>query len=245
MLTLICPKCGKEKNKDVFMNNVCMQCYLSEKDFVTLKRPEFTLCKSCFRIRSKNKWISFSEDELESMVEDNLKIEFPEYKIQDIQLDFYKNKVKAVVVIEGKLDEHIVEQKREFVISLKMQNCDDCYKTMSDFFQSILQVRYDDEAKEKYAKVFGKKEPLVFMTDLMRNVIKERRKKGDFLAYVYKVTETKHGFDMQIGSKQQAMEFLKEIKQLFYYERKESNSLVGIDQRGKEKLRHTFLIRLK
>jgi NMD protein affecting ribosome stability and mRNA decay len=245
MLTLICPKCGKEKKREQFIDNICNECYFGNKNIAELKTTEMTICKNCARKKHKFQWQAFSEDEIADFIKENLKVDLPEYSIEDIDIEFYKNKIKVIVKIKGKIGKQSLTATQEFNISLRYQYCEDCYKTISDFYKAIVQIRFSEEEIEKYKEKLGKKSMNDFILKLMDKTVKEQRRDGDYLANVQKIEKTKNGFDMYIGSKTQAVTFMREIKQHFDYERKDSKSLIGMDKTGKEKLRYTFLIRLK
>jgi len=245
MLTLICPKCGKEKNKDLFIESVCRDCYLNKKQIIDLKVKEITLCKKCGREKRKFMWQSVGEDEIQQYLEENLKIDLPEYEINSIDLDFYKNKIIATVTVSGIVNNQKITSQESFNIALNSQYCDDCYKSISDYYQATIQVRYDNTTLERYKEELGKKSLSSYIIRMMENVIKEQRKEGDFLANIQKIEETKNGFNIYIGSKQQAIEFIKAMKPIFQYDRKDSSSLIGQDKTGKGKVRYTYLLRLK
>lgn len=243
MLTLMCPKCGKEKNKDSFTGKVCSDCYMDKRKIIELKIREISLCKKCGREKNKFKWASFSEDEVIDKIAENIKVDLDEYELQDIELDFYKNKIVANVSVKGKLNGKSIASREEFNLPLTYQYCEDCYKSISDYFVATVQIRYD-HPDEYYIEILGKKTLNEYLLKLMNSVIKEQRKEGDFLANVQKVEVVKNGLDIYVGSKRQALEFIKAIKPIFRYERKDSTSLIGMDKRGKEKIRYTFLVRL-
>jgi len=245
MLTLICPKCGKEKDKDQFIATVCAECSFSIKDIASLKTTELTICKGCGRVRYKNKWDLFSEDDLKKIVEENIKVSLQEYEIKDIITEFYKDKIKIIVKINGKAENYKIETVKEFNIALKTIYCDDCYKNMSDYFIATIQIRYTKTEEEKYKPVIGNYNMADYFVRVIQNAVKDLRKTGDFSAHIQKIEQDKNGINIMVGSKMQAVSFIKSIKPTFEYTRKDTKSMVGIDKKGHEKLRYTYLIRLK
>jgi NMD protein affecting ribosome stability and mRNA decay len=245
MLTLICPKCGTEVEKEKLIAGLCTNCYFKGKEIVTLKLEELKLCKSCGRTKLKYKWIAFSEDEIEKIIKDALKVDADEYKIKDIDIKFIKKQLKVRIDLEIKIDNNTIPLHKEYIIKLEGLYCDDCYKTISDFFNVVLQIRYSEEAENKYKKIHKITDFKTYILNIVKTSIKDSRKNGDFLAAMQKTEDTKNGFDIYLASKQLGMEILRNIKAKFLIEQKTSLKLVGIDNKKREKIRYTYLVRLK
>jgi len=235
--TLICPKCGKEKPKTEFIDSVCLDCFFKNREFVNLKKNKLQICKGCGRLFYKNKWQVFSLDDLKEIVEENLKVDFDNYDLEDIFFDIYPEMITANIKIKGTIGNHSVESNRKLNISLTRQYCEDCYKSLSNYFQATLQIRFSKD-DEKYKTI--KKDIL----KILNSIVKEERKKGDFLAFVEKIADVKNGFDIYLGSKTLAFAVIRVLKSKYTYERKDSTTLIGMDKKGKNKIRYTYLIRL-
>ncbi len=229
MLTLICPKCGKEKKIDDFSGKICSKCFMGESNLIDMKSKDITLCKSCARIRTKSNWQPFYEDELKNMIVDNLKTKLEDYNVKNVQTQFVKDKIRFDVDVEGILNNKKYRAVSTFIIKPQYIMCEDCYKNMSDYFQSIVQIRYEKETleREEYKQSLGKKTIEQFCVDLMQKIVKDLRKDGDYTANIQKVENTKNGFNMYVGSKSQAIKFITSFKQFFRLERKESSKLMG------------------
>jgi NMD protein affecting ribosome stability and mRNA decay len=228
MQTLICPSCGLEKNKNLFVGQICKACFYKEKAKFEVVMRDIIICRSCARLKVGFSWKAFAEEVFEELIKSNIKSNL-EYQIKDLDLTFLKSKLIANVTI--KVGKDVLEDTFTFVP--KYQYCSDCYKKMSDFFEAVVQLRGFGNTKQTQ-KEFLK---------MLDKIKKEELKKGNFGAYLQKQEIEGEGIDYYLGSKHLAISFIREIKDQYNVDKKESFKLVGILPGGKDKVRTTYLIR--
>jgi len=228
MQTLICPSCGLEKNKNLFVGQICKDCHYKEKARFEVILKDVIICKSCARLKFGFSWKPFAEDVFEDLIKSNIKSNL-DYKLKNLDVTILKNKIIASLDIQvGKDLLH-----DDFTFVPKYQYCSDCYKKMSDFFQAVIQLRGFGNSKQTQ-KEFLK---------LLEKVKKEELKKGNFGAYMQKQEIEGEGIDYYLGSKHLAISFIREIKDHYDVDKKESFKLVGLLPGGKDKVRTTFLVK--
>lgn len=230
MQTLICPNCGKETKKIDFIENVCKSCYYQDKKLFNIKMKDVFVCKSCGRLKTDFFWHPFSEDTLEKLILDKIKSDY-DLKVNKFDITYFKKKMQ--IDLEFNIGKERFEDS--VVITPKYQYCSDCYKKISDYFQTTVQVRgfdFDFNTEKEFKK-------------FLKIAEKEELKKGNFGSYLQKSEKVNNGKDYLFGSKNVGQSFIKEIKNKYDIEVKQSFKLVGMLPGGKEKIRNTFLVRKK
>ncbi len=230
MRTLICPSCGLERDYSEFIEGVCKSCYYKDKSKFEIRVKDILICKSCGRMKVENFWKPFSEDSLIDYFKDNIKSNY-NFELIDLNLTFYRKKFK--VLVKYSIDSIVSEDTVSF--TPKYQYCVDCYKKISDFFDSLIQIRGFQNIKDINKK----------MIKCLDEAKKNELKKGNFTAFLQKMEDVNGGLDLYLGSKTLAQALLREIKDRYNVEIKTSYKIVGILQGGKNKVRTTFLVRLK
>jgi len=230
MLTLICPKCGLEKNKNTFIDNICKDCYYHENAKFEVNMKDVFICKSCARMKFSFVWKPFSEDSFQSLIEPAIKSNL-DFKLKNMDVLFLKKKI--IIDLDLQVAKELFHHR--YTIVPKFQYCMDCYKKVSDYFESLVQLR--DFGNEKHI-------PKEFLKYLDK-AKKEELKKGNYGAYLQKQEVVNNGIDYYLGSKNLALAFIKEIKEHYPVEKKDSYKLVGLLPGGKEKIRTTHLVRKK
>ncbi len=231
MQTLICPSCGLERNKNLFIGNICKNCYYKTDAKFDINLKEIILCKSCGRLKSEFFWKAFAEETFEEVIKMNIKANF-EYTIKNFDLIFYKNKITAKMEISsGKAKKDCFDYKITF--TPKLQFCPECYKKVADFFEALVQLRGFGSGKDTH-KTFLK---------ILDKAIKEELRKGNYGAFVQKFELVNNGIDYYLGSKQLAQSFIRGIKDQYNVDKKDSFKLVGLLPGGKDKVRYTYLVR--
>lgn len=228
MQTLICPACGLEKNKNLFVGRICKSCFYKEKAEFQVVLKDIIICRSCARLKIGFSWKAFSEDIFDDLITDNIKSNL-EYKVKNLDITFLKSKIMASMDI--KVGKDLLHEKFTFVP--KYQYCSDCYKKMSDFFQAVVQLRGFGNSKQTQKEFLR----------MLDKVKKDELKKGNFGAYLQKQELEGDGIDYYLGAKHLAISFIREIKEHYDIDKKDSFKLVGILPGGKDKIRSTYLIR--
>lgn len=230
MQTLICPNCGKETKKIDFVENICKSCFYQDKKLFDIKLKDVFVCKSCGRLKTDFFWHPFSEDTLEKLILDKLKSDY-DLELKKFDITYFKKKIQV--------DLDFVINKEQFkdmvIISPKYQYCSDCYKKISDYFQTTVQVRgfkFDANTEKQFKKI-------------QKLAEKDELKKGNFGSFLQKSENVNNGKDYYFGSKGVGQAFIREIKARYDVEVKQSFKLVGMLPGGKEKIRNTFLVRKK
>ncbi len=225
-----CPKCGKETN--LFIDKICADCFLSGKKIFTVRKPNISQCKQCHRLFISGEEKHFDQQIIAENIADNIDFieELDQPKVfveieQKTDLDYV-----AEVKVEGFLTDQLVEQKKIINFALREVNCDACMKLSSDYREAILQVRSEDKS--------NKPQILELVEDLLKT-----EKLKDPLSGSSKIIELKYGYDFWIGSKKAAVKVSRYLEKLYKTKMVVSKKLIGEDDQGKRKYRHTFCIK--
>lgn len=228
MQTLICPSCGLEKNKNLFIDNICKACYYKDKAKFSVKIDDIIICKSCGRLKQGFVWKPFAEDSFKGIIESNIKTNF-DYRVKSIDINFFRSKLEVDILFSA--GKEIFEELLTF--SPKYQYCQDCYKKISDYFECEVQIRDFGNNRDVHNE---------FMK-MLNKAAKEELKKGNYGAYLQKFEQVNNGINYYLGSKSLGQAFVREIKEKYDIDKKDSFKLVGILPGGRDKIRTTFLIR--
>jgi len=225
-----CPKCGKETN--LLIGKICLDCFLKNNKLFSIEKINITQCKHCQKLLSMGKWIDFNDEILAQNVASNVKIipEIEEPKIF-VEIQSYPElNYEALVQIKGIINNTIVEKEDSIKFQIKETTCDSCMKLNSNYREAILQLR--SEKKENEDSMF----------QIAKNLLDMERSK-DSLSGTSKILKINHGYDLQIGSKKAAIKIARHLAKLYNTKIVVSKKLIGEDEQGKRKYRHTFCVR--
>ncbi len=227
-----CPKCGKETNQ--LIDSLCVDCFLKGKEIFNVDKVSVLMCKHCKKIFSGNKEISFSEEIIAEIVASKIKI-IPELEKPKIFVELQKRTeldYEALIKVKGFLGNQLIEKEKIVQFRIKETTCDSCMKLNADYREAILQLRASNQ-KDALA-----------MFQLANNLLDKDRSK-DSLAGTSKVIELKNGFDLWVGSKKAAAKVSRYLSKLYKVKIITSKKLIGEEDSGERKYRHTFCIKIK
>lgn len=225
-----CPKCGKET--DLFIGKICKECFLKNNKLFSVKKINITQCKHCERLLSAGKWVDFSEDEIANEVASKVKI-LPGLNDPKIfvELQPLPNKnYEALIKIDGLLNNFLIEEEMACKFQLKETTCDACMKLNSDYREAIIQIRSKKEENENS------------MLELAINLLNTEKSKDD-LSGTSRIEKVKNGYDLWVGSKKSAAKVVRSLSKFYGTRTIASKKLIGEDEQGKRKYRHTFCVR--
>ncbi|MFH1586680.1 MAG: NMD3-related protein [Candidatus Diapherotrites archaeon] len=234
MNTRFCPKCGSEKGP--FVKGFCTECFLKDNDLVKIDTEmEVERCVKCAKINLKGVWKEDSAENIEQWLAGKVKLkEITDEKITVI-LDPEEGYTNAKVIISGELRGEAIRLEKEIKLKFKDTQCLNCSKLSGDYYEAIIQMRFDGKMAEGKAGEFE---------SMLAKILGERSK-TDGLATVVNVTHLKTGADFLIGSKKAAKNAAEKIAKKFNTKVISSYTLIGVDKTGKEKIRHTHCVRVK
>jgi nonsense-mediated mRNA decay protein 3 len=242
-----CPVCGKAT--DELVDNFCKDCFLKERDPVTLpERMETRICRGCLKHQRQGRWTYLSGD-FEEVIERAASREvMKSLKTRDLQ----KPEVEVLVghgketspttvsvpvelKVSGVLKGVEVSAEVETTVVVRAELCPNCARQSGSYYEAVIQIRgpggagVDPGILEKIKEAidlmvdgYGQEDPRGFITD---------------------IKELKEGVDYYLGSKKMARKIVRNLKTSYGGEMKETASLVG-QRDGKGLYRSTILLRL-
>ncbi|MDD4251129.1 MAG: 60S ribosomal export protein NMD3 [Candidatus ainarchaeum sp.] len=226
-----CPKCGDET--DIFVENICVNCFLKKNNLFNVERVKVYFCKHCKKLLLNNKWTDFSDESIAQEVASQVKI-VPKLDSPKIFVELEKKSIldySANIKVEGFLANQLVEKSMFINFQLRETTCDSCMKLNASYREAILQLR----AKTK-------RDASALLEVAQNFLIKEREK--DSLSGTSKLSELKNGYDLWIGSKKATSKVSRELSRLYKVRPIVSKKLIGEDDNGERKYRHTFCIKI-
>ncbi|MBN2127762.1 MAG: 60S ribosomal export protein NMD3 [Candidatus Diapherotrites archaeon] len=231
-----CPKCGKDSG--TFIQGFCSDCFIQDHELVSLPEViELEYCSRCNHIKAGHKWVELTDDKLREIIASKLKSK--EAVIEWSRINFLEELTEgkriAVVTIKGKINDSELEFDKKTSIELKKTICDSCMKSVSNYYECTLQIRFDENPSNKQRRAV--------MDEL--NEFLDARLAKDALSKITGMQDDKKGFDVLIGSKTAGKESALYLAKKFNSKVISSDSLVGLKSNGKPKKRLTFCIRPK
>ncbi|MFH1447715.1 MAG: NMD3-related protein [Candidatus Micrarchaeota archaeon] len=206
----LCPKCGSLSSQKKFIGVFCVDCHPSR---LNLKYPQISdipLCKSCGRVKARG-WTEKNMKNIESFILSKCKGKFSEVRL------LLEPKPQIVFVIE--VDNSSIRISKDIEIRYRECLCPECTRTVSGYYEAIIQLRGDRGTIEKF----------------QNRLLKKLERKTS----VPKIEEPKEGIDIYVVSKEKTLEVLSDFGKKF----KTSNKLFGVKD-GQRVYRTTFCVRL-
>jgi nonsense-mediated mRNA decay protein 3 len=227
-----CPKCGKETDK--LVGKVCVDCFLKNKELFEVEKIQISGCKYCGRLFISGNEFDYDEEVIAEEVAHKTKIsnELEQAKVF-VELEKHAERdYLALVKVQGILAGKIIEQEKVVNFQIRSISCESCMKLNANYREAIIQLRARNERD------------IEAMFKLTQNLL-EREKAKDSLSGSSKIVELKTGFDFWIGSKKAAAKISRELARIYHVKLKVSKKLIGEEQTGQRKYRHTFCIKLE
>ncbi len=232
----LCNKCGK---KEIFLDDLCKECYLNKNPLlISFKPVKILVCFCCHKYFYKGKWVSFRklDDSIKNILQtrivfnDNANISsfkiiprIPKHKESpNLKLDV-ESLLTVFGIYHGKKrpikEEYILNSKLIFVL------CPRCSRHKSGYFEGILQLRDIDKEVIDYAV----------------NEAKKQKQRGIFIT---KKLGVKNGFDIYLTKRGYIHELARELLNRFGGETKMGRKLFSRDkQRSRDIYRVNVLFR--
>lgn len=227
-----CPNCGST-NKP-FVRNFCADCFIQLNKLIGFPSAlELMQCRACKKLLLNGKWLAFSLEHLANWAKSKIKVK----ELENVRFALEPREEEGIVWIEGKalgeIAETLVEKPVLIEIKLRSSLCQDCSKLSANYYEAVLQLRFESIPKKKWGLVLEAAKQLV-----------ETQFHSDSLAQITNIVALKNGFDAYIGSKRAGKMVSEKIAQKFGGTITRSFSLAGVDKSGKTKKRFTFLVRI-
>lgn len=183
----ICPRCGATSDRKKFIGAFCEDCFAERIKIEIPRSITYQLCKTCGRIRT-DKWEHLSKRALEKPVLKEIKGKYT--NVRFIFPDSGDGTASAVFLVQA--GDSFVEIPKQFGLVQKKTQCEDCSRSSSGYFESIIQLRGDEKRVAK----------------LKDSLVRSLQRK----TFVSRIEEQKHGgFDLYIGSNKETLALIEEL----------------------------------
>jgi nonsense-mediated mRNA decay protein 3 len=229
-----CPKCGAT-NK-TFVENFCIDCYLHDHTLVDIPaKIELPYCAHCKKVFLKGKWTEPSEAHLELFLKSKVKIKDLYQTAISASFVFDEMKALATLTVSGVLNESVIDIVKAIELQFKKNTCDACSRVSGGYFEAILQIRLQENArKDALDDAFKEVSTLLILQE-----------KKEPLSRIVNLERSKQGIDVYIGSKHAAKVIAEKIAARHNSKTVTSYTLHGLDRTGNEVHRFTYCVRVK
>jgi nonsense-mediated mRNA decay protein 3 len=233
---MFCVECGKEK--PIFKNGVCIDCYLKTHRFT--QGPQYidiTVCPQCDSFKVKNTWVPDDfETVLRRCIRDTFRIskELTNVKISLEYTPHSKHNL-CTVTISGCVDDHEITENHQVIIRENKTICNICSRRFGGYYEAILQIR---RGKQKLLK--KEREQLQVTVE---HLVEQLRNKGNRGLFITDIGLEHSGIDVYLSEKGAAQTIAKKIHDQYGGEIKQSSKNIGMKD-GRQVYRMTYRIRL-
>lgn len=233
---MFCVKCGSEKE---LCESLCGMCYAGEHTPVKLPlQIEITTCAHCLSRKVGNRWEDYGDLEglIEQVVMSSLLVD-SNLSIHDVEIVHRKDdefRSTITVTVTGDVIGYETSGTATTTVYLKRGVCRRCSRIAGRYFESILQVRGEDE------NIGGRvKEAICRLVhgEIDRSSLKDRT------SFITKEELIHTGIDFYLGRSSDGRNIAKLIAGRYSGRVKESTSQVGRKD-GKDSYRMTYLVRI-
>lgn len=230
-----CVNCGKETSS--LIRGLCSECFLKKNEVLSMpKSIKVEVDKRSGRLHIGREWVEGSHENYGLIVERELlkaakragiPVNDVAVTLEETQTGFSAS-VSFSAVIEGVE----VNAVKSVELLAKPAISDASMKLSSNYHEAIIQVRFKEKASDALQR------------EKLREVLSllAAEKKRNELAEAVDIKHEHFGYDVYVGSakgaKSVARKMEKKGAELTY-----SNKLIGVNQSGKHKFRHTFCLR--
>lgn len=227
-----CPKCGNVEEN--FVNGVCVNCTIENQPLVYFPKPvDIPTCKFCSKVHYQTKWLPFSPDMLNQMIQSQARSKLVDKFEVKADLVEEEKVWNGILVAKAELGGQAVIQETPIEIKKTITVCDSCMKLKSDYFEATVQIRF--EGKLDYKRIHNEVQKAIqFLI---------AGQKEDALSVLVSTKQDKHGIDLIIGSKKAGRDLADFLARESGIPVVATSSLIGL-LNGKPKKRFTFCVRL-
>ena len=212
-----CPKCGKKTEE--LINGFCPVCAETKKDSMPAS-IKVHYC-NCTRIREKGRWVQYNniDEAIRSIIKNCAKIKHIEIEYPSV---LFSGKVTLPVTIKSH-DNHIIN------IIFIQQCCDVCSRKSGNYYEGNIQIRGN----------------LIKAEDIKDYILEKTEQYKDKYenCFLLDIGSSKHGFDMKFGSGKAIKKIIREMKNNFNINIKETFEMYGLKD-GNHLSRKTIAIRI-
>ncbi|MGC8648881.1 MAG: NMD3-related protein [Candidatus Micrarchaeia archaeon] len=205
--------CNNSSDNIRFIGEFCEECIIKNIKKNIPKELKIEFCKRCSRLKIGGE---YKEDNNRNLAEAIL-IALNNKNYEKIKINTL-NKNIVDVDITYKVDDDFVTFDNTFEIKKIHQICQECYRKSSGYYEALVQLRGNKEKVQAIAQKFNR-----FITN-----------KG---AFISKIDEFEHGFDIYVSDKLITKSFFPAYK----LKPKSSYTLYGI-KNGRKIYRNTYLL---
>ncbi|MDO8537497.1 MAG: NMD3-related protein [archaeon] len=229
-----CPNCGKATKK--LFKAFCEDCFLKFNEVLSVpKEIVIETCKQCMRIKFKGKMFAQSKELIEELLESLSKIKQLQKPVLSFNISPNDDGTSiAEVSVSGLIDGEELKTKKETLLKPHLFTCDDCMKLSSNYYEAIMQIRFD--------KTFSETKQIQLMKDI--NKFLKALQETDQLSGIVKQGKVPGGIDLHVGSKRAGKIVSEKIARQFKSKVFPTYTLVGLNKKGKRYYRSTFLVRI-
>lgn len=232
----LCTKCGK---KEVFLDDLCKECYLNKNPLlISFKPVKILICFFCRKYFSKGKWTGFRklEDVVKDIVQKRLVFNddarINSFKLRPVIPKYtegpnVKVNIETEITVFGAYPGKKTVVKDEYILPVKVIFilCPRCSRHKGGYFEGVLQLRDVDEEVIDYA-------------------VDEARKQNQRGIFITKKLKVRNGFDIYLTKRGYIHELARELLNKFGGETKASKKLFSRDkQRSRDIYRINVLFR--
>jgi nonsense-mediated mRNA decay protein 3 len=230
-----CAKCGKETS--ALIKGVCSDCYLEKRELFSLEKPTFSVCKTCGKFISHNKWFPLNESTISTDMMKRIRYDHelvdPKPFVEVNQMvDSEVLSFEVVVKVQGFIEGVLVEEEKEFILRVKPTTCDACMKLNANYREAVVQIRAPKtDAKKIYDAALA---------------MLGKEHVNNSLSGTSKVIDIPQGYDLWIGDKKVATKMVRQLSKTFDLEIISSKKIIGEEGgRGNFIYRFTFCLKKK
>jgi nonsense-mediated mRNA decay protein 3 len=179
----ICPHCGEDDSKKVFVGDICFECTLKQKSDALPTGLKITVCTKCSKMLWEGKFIDYDEKKIVAKMEKM----FQKSGFELSEYDWDSQVAKVILRISKE------SQDFEYSFPLKVQKvcCPSCSKQAGNYFEAIIQLRGDSKKVEENKK----------------KIVKRLQKDS----FIQDIRPAHSGFDIYVGYKKGVPEAIKGV----------------------------------
>jgi len=216
----MCPKCGALDTQKEFEGSFCADCFAQDTTlFGKIKTPELRVCQTCKRAFFNGKWKELTEESLSKWMKEKIDTKRP---LQSMTASWHRvnNGLMVKATLAFTVASRKVERKAQFLLRVHQTCCDQCRKRSGGYHEAIIQLRGEN-------------------MDHIRRLAVRLTKLINEESFVTGIEERKEGIDLQVGSKNYAMEVIRQLRKPFTV----AHKLIGMKE-GKRQYRASVCLRI-